>query len=84
MSGQMCWLPVSGAEGEKVLHLRNYPNQPWKPYTAFSTYAVPDYKVPGGSQGWATYQKLIKAGWNLVPSAQEASFHSSSNLVMNV
>jgi hypothetical protein len=81
MSGQMCWLPSLGGDTEKVLHLRNYPNQPWQPYTAFSRYAVPDYRVPGGSKGWATYQKLLKAGWTLVNSAQANNFYPSVNLV---
>uniref|UniRef100_B8HLF2 Uncharacterized protein n=1 Tax=Cyanothece sp. (strain PCC 7425 / ATCC 29141) TaxID=395961 RepID=B8HLF2_CYAP4 len=67
---QMCWLPQAGSDGTKILHLRLDPNQPWKPYTACPGYSVPDYRVPGGSKGWATYQKLLKAGWSLVPSAQ--------------
>ncbi len=70
MSGQMCWLAKFGGDGEKILHLRSAPNQPWKPYTACREYAVPDYPIPGGSKGWATYQKLMKAGWTLIPSAQ--------------
>ncbi len=65
---QMCWLPVMGTSGEKILHLRTAPNQPWRPYTAFPEYAVPDYEIPGGSKGWATYQKLMSAGWNLAAS----------------
>nr|WP_199295406.1 MULTISPECIES: hypothetical protein [unclassified Trichocoleus] len=65
---QMCWLPVMGTTGEKILHLRTAPNQPWRPYTAFPEYAVPDYEIPGGSKGWATYQKLMSARWNLVAS----------------
>lgn len=70
MAGQMCWLPTLGMDGEKILHLRLSPNQPWQPYTAFSSYFVPDYNVPKGSKGWATYQKLLKCGWTLVPSSQ--------------
>ncbi|HEY9725535.1 MAG TPA: hypothetical protein V6D50_03715 [Chroococcales cyanobacterium] len=75
MFGQMCWLSQLGGGGEKILHLRTSPHQPWQPYTAFSTFAIPDYKIPGGSKGWATYQKLLKAGWTLVPTAQANSFH---------
>ena len=74
MRGQMCWLSQLGADGEKILHLQTTPNQPWQPYTAFRQYAVPDYRVPGGSKGWATYQKLMKAGWTLVPSARAQEF----------
>lgn len=70
MSGQMCWLSSFGSKGEKILHLRLNPSQPWKPYTCCPEYAVPDYKIPKGSKGWATYQKLLKAGWDIVPSAK--------------
>lgn len=74
MKGQMCWLSALGRDGEKILHLRMNPNQPWQPYTAFPQYSVPDYRFPpGGSKGWATYQKLFKAGWNLLPSAQQSA-----------
>jgi hypothetical protein len=38
------------------------------PYTLMPTVAVPDYKVPQGSKGWATYQKLQKEGWTIVPT----------------
>lgn len=72
MSGQMCWL--SALEGdEKILHLRESPDQPWRPYTAFSL-AVPDYLVPGGSKGYATMQFLFTRKWKLVGSqaAEEA------------
>ena len=70
MLGQMCWLPALGSNGEKVLHLRTNPSQPWRHYTAFPQYAVPDYKIPKGSKGWSTYQKLLRANWALIPSAQ--------------
>lgn len=69
MAGQMCWLPAFGTNGQKILHLQTAPNQPWRPYTAFPQIAAPDYREPGGSKGWATYQKLMKAGWKLVASA---------------
>lgn len=65
MHKQMCWLSLMGNNGNMVLHLRTAPNQPWRPYTAFPEYAVADYRIPGGSKGWATYQKLRSAGWNL-------------------
>lgn len=67
MLKQMCWLSTLGKDGEKILHLRTAPNQPWRPYHACIE-AVPDYRIPGGSKGWATYQKLLKAGWTIVPS----------------
>lgn len=68
MSGQLCWLSTTYSSGEKILHLRLQPNGPWKPYTSCPGYFVPDYEISGGSQGWATCQKLIKAGWTLVSS----------------
>ncbi len=68
MFKEMCWLSLAGASGRKVLHLRTSPNQPWRPYTAFPEYAAPDYMIPEGSKGWATYQKLRSQGWKLLPS----------------
>ncbi len=70
MLGQMCWLPAFGSSGQKILYLRTNPNNPWQPYTAFPQYKVPDYNIPQGSKGWATYQKLMKANWTLVASTQ--------------
>ena len=74
MFKQMCWLPLRGTDEQKVLHLRTAHNQPWRPYTAFPEYAVSDYLIPGGSKGWATYQKLRGQGWNLAPSMQLQQF----------
>lgn len=68
MLKEMCWLDPLGSNAAKILHLRTAPNSPWRPYTAFPEYIAPDYQIPGGSKGWATYQKLLKAGWTLVPS----------------
>ncbi len=68
MSGEMCWLPSFGTDGDKILHLRINAAQPWRPYTACPQFAVPDYKVPRGSKGWATYQKLRQAKWTLISS----------------
>ncbi|MEO1428630.1 MAG: hypothetical protein AAFS12_13170 [Cyanobacteria bacterium J06632_19] len=75
---RMCWLSTSGQNEEKILHLQTAPNEPWRPYTTFRQIAVPDYKIPGGSKGWATYQKLLKAGWTLVPSARAKEFSPSN------
>lgn len=74
MVRHMCWLSSCNGDGEKVLHLQTAPNQPWRPYTTFPQYAVPDYAIPGGSKGWATYQKLMKVGWILVSSARAPEF----------
>ena len=70
MAGQMSWLSAFSSDGEKILHLRLEPNQPWRSYLSYPQFSVPDYPIPGGSKGWATYQKLMKAGWELVPSAK--------------
>jgi hypothetical protein len=71
---RMCWLSKSEDSEEKILHLQTGSNEPWRPYTACPQYAVPDYPIPGGSKGWATYQKLLKAGWTIVPSARAKEF----------
>jgi hypothetical protein len=70
MPGEMCWLPVFGTDGDKILHLRTNSNQSWQPYTACSEFSVPDYKIPQGTKGWATYQKLRREKWTLIPSDQ--------------
>lgn len=74
MVQKMCWLRKSGANAEIILYLQTVSTEPWQIYTAFPQYAVPDFREPGGSKGWATYQKLIKAGWSLVSSAQAQEF----------
>ena len=76
MLKQMCWLPRLGGNGEKILHLRTDLRQAWRPYTAFPQYAAPDYREPGGSKGWATYQMLRVQGWNLISTdeGQQSDF----------
>lgn len=69
MLREMCWLSPLGRDGTKILHLRTHAQQTWQPYTAFPEYRVPDYQVPKGSRGWATYQTLLSQGWVLVPSS---------------
>ncbi|HEY9673327.1 MAG TPA: hypothetical protein V6D11_17925 [Waterburya sp.] len=71
MQRQMCWLSSLGTNEQKILHLRSACHEPWRPYTAFPQYAVPDYRIPKGSKGWATYQKLRQEGWVLIPSAAQ-------------
>lgn len=70
MSKEMCWLPYKGNESNIMLHLRENSDQSWIVYTR-SPYAVEDYKIPGGSKGWATFQKLRQIGWQII-SAKEA------------
>jgi hypothetical protein len=69
MPGFMAWLPSLGSDGTKILHLKESQTGTWKPYTN-SKYKIPDYKIQGGSKGWATYQKLRLEGWVLVPTTQ--------------
>ncbi len=63
---QMCWKAEFCGTGEKILHIRLNPFDPWKPYKAFPTLAVPDYKIPNGSKGFATMQTLLKKGFSIV------------------
>lgn len=81
MIREMCWLSSVGTDGTKILHLRTSPQEGWRPYTAFPQYAAPDYLVPGGSKGWATYQKLMKAGWKLIPTAQAMAAKTAPTVV---
>ncbi|BAZ05900.1 hypothetical protein [Calothrix sp. NIES-3974] len=74
MPGRMCWLPLSGTDGNKILHLQIEPNQPWRPYTTFPQFAVPDYQIVGSSKGMATYHKLFKAGWTVVSSSEARGY----------
>lgn len=46
MSGQICWLPSFGGDGELILHLRVDAYQPWKPYTHFPGIGVPVGSLP--------------------------------------
>lgn len=74
MTRNMCWLSIPGTNGDKLLHLQTTPRSPWRPYTDFPQYVIPDYRILGGSKGWATYQKLMQQGWQLIPSARAAAF----------
>ncbi|BAZ46638.1 hypothetical protein NIES4102_36740 [Chondrocystis sp. NIES-4102] len=80
MDKQMCWLQDSNNRAIIILHLREYAYQPWKPYNT-SKYAVPDYRVPRGSKGWATYQHLRQAGWNLIATADAYKYSPSANVI---
>jgi hypothetical protein len=85
MSGQLCWLSKFGGDGQLTLHLRKQPHEAWKPYTAYRELCVPDYPIPGGSKGWATSQKLMKAGWTLIPTHQaHQSFSNHSEDTLRV
>lgn len=78
MNGQMCWRSKFGGNGDLILHLRLDPHKPWKPYTQFPHLTVPDYNVPGASKGFATSQKLLSAGWTLLPGDKaKAAFNPS-------
>jgi hypothetical protein len=80
MTGQMCWLSKFGNDEEKILHLRLNASDNWTPYTAMPQYSVPDYRdFPNGSKGWATFQKLLKAGWTVLPSTSDRKTVSMSD-----
>ncbi len=66
---QMCWL--RNDSGKLALKLRESPAHTWKPHTAFPRLCVPDYPVAGGTIGWATYQRLLRAGWELLPTPED-------------
>lgn len=68
LMGKMAWLSSTVGDGTKILFLQPDPTRPFRPYTAFPHLKVPDYRIEGGSRGWATYQKLFKLGWELVAS----------------
>jgi hypothetical protein len=83
MAGQLCWLPKFGSFGTDktlALHLRLNSYDPWKPHTAFPGLCVPDYMIPNGTKGWATSQRLLQAGWTIVPTkdARRSFGHDSS------
>ena len=65
--GQMAWL-YGRSPKFRILHLKAN-GSGWRPYTCFSQYSVADYEIKGGSKGWATYQALREAGWELVETA---------------
>lgn len=65
--GQMAWLYGRSSEF-RILHL-NVSGSGWRSYAHFPQYAAPDYEIKGGSKGWATYQKLRLAGWELIETA---------------
>jgi hypothetical protein len=80
MAGQLCWLPKLGGNGQLFLHLRMDNSSPWKIHTAYPGVCVPDYPIRGGSRGWATCQKLLQAGWTIVPTANAQSHFEDDSL----
>jgi hypothetical protein len=65
LPGQMTWRP-NGANTSSVgvLYLRHHILQPWRPYTDFPEYLLPD--PPGFSQGYATFLELRRKNWQSV------------------
>jgi hypothetical protein len=61
--GQMTWKPPGLTE--PALHLRLYEADPWRPYTEFPQYAVPD--PPDFSEGFATFMELLRQKWQALP-----------------
>jgi hypothetical protein len=61
--GQMTWRPPGTTE--TILHLRLRAFDPWRPYTEFPEYVLPDPE--GFSQGYATFIALMSKKWEIVP-----------------
>jgi hypothetical protein len=80
MSGQLCWLSNFSDRGQLSLYLRLEPHHPWKPHTHYPGLCVPDYPMPGGTKGWATSQKLLQAGWEIVPTREARRSYFDSDL----
>lgn len=72
-NNKMAWLHKNGVS-QLYLNI----GQGWLPYTSFPSLAKPDYQIPGGSKGYATYQILLKAGWQLMSTQ---SVQSELNIV---
>lgn len=68
---EMCWLPSPIAGEGLILYLKPS-GRMWRPYNTYREFAVPDYPIPGGSKGWATYQKLTRSHWVLLPTPRDA------------
>lgn len=71
MTKQMCWMAKSSNDRQKILYLQPNTGDPWLPYTCYPHLCLPDHRIPSGSKGWATYQKLLKSDWTLIPSPQD-------------
>lgn len=67
MVGEMCWMSPDD-DFDKKLYIRTDSSKEWVLYSELSELSVPDYKITGGSLGYATMQKLLKEGWKLVTS----------------
>lgn len=68
-NGQMTW-KLPGAT-ECILHLRHHPSEPWRFYKEFPQYVLPD--PDGFSEGYATFIALLKKGWTLESSVEDAA-----------
>lgn len=66
MIKQMAWLSQD-SEQEKILHLRIEQGTPWRPYTMFPQFIIPEHMAMG-SRGFSTFQKLLREGWELIAS----------------
>ena len=67
---EMCWLPSPIAGEGLILYLKPA-GRMWRPYNTYREFAVPDYPIPGGSKGWATYQKLTRSHGVLLPTPRD-------------
>ena len=83
MNKQMCWLYDQKNRDVMILHLRESAYQSWQPYSAYDKYSVPDYRIPGGSKGWATFQHLRRLNWQLIPTSKAKNHFIVSNYQLN-
>lgn len=60
--GQMTWRPPGATDAH--LHLRRSPIEPWRSYTEFPEYMVPDR--PNFSEGYLTFLALLKQNWQSI------------------
>lgn len=65
--GLMVWKEESGNQF-RVLYVKNLQTVGWVRYNTVSKLA--DNTKIGMSQGWSTYQFLLKQGYRLIPESQ--------------
>lgn len=74
-TGFMCWHSPD-SDGQKILWLREPASvtpalRVWHPYTK-SPHRLNDPADGLHSKGWMTYNKLFKAGWQLLPTINDS------------
>lgn len=68
---EMRWqLDRTSSNPQLILHLKPIGAGVFVPYNR-SPHGLPDYKIPNGSKGWATFQALMKQGWVLANTPRD-------------